>query len=61
MGAEILLEEFVRKSQALIEFYREHIRGENEVVFPLAERLLTQEEKAEVARIMDAHRRSSES
>ncbi len=54
-GAEILLEEFVKKGRALIVFYREHIRRENEVVFPLAQQLLTKEEKAKVASIMEAN------
>ncbi len=61
LGVDILLEEFIKKSRALIVFYREHIRGENEVVFPLAQRLLTEEEKARVARIMEANRRVSKS
>lgn len=58
-GAEILLEEFVKKGRALIDFYREHIRGENEVVFPLAQQLLTEEEKAKVAEVMNGNRESS--
>lgn len=60
-GVDILLEEFMKKSRALIVFYREHIRGENEVVFPLAQRLLTEEEKAQVASIMEANRQTSKS
>ncbi len=58
-GAEILLDEFVGKGKLLIEFYREHIRGENEVIFPLAQRLLTEKEKAKVVDIMNAIRQSS--
>ena len=57
----ILLEEFVKKGKALISFYREHVRGENEAVFPLAQRLLTEEEKAKVASVMNAHRGSVQS
>ncbi len=60
-GVDILLEEFIKKSRALIVFYREHIRGENEIIFPLAQKLLTEEEKAKVASIMETNRRASKS
>ena len=52
-----LLAEFVGEGRALIDFYREHIRGENEVVFPLAKRILSDDEKQKVADVMNAIRR----
>ncbi|MFQ5798441.1 MAG: hemerythrin domain-containing protein [Bacteroidota bacterium] len=58
-GADIILEEFVKKGRELIDFYREHIRGEDEVVFPLAQQLLTDEEKVKLADIMNANRQSA--
>jgi hemerythrin-like domain-containing protein len=57
----LLIEEFIKRGRVLIAFYREHIRGENEAIFPLAERLLTGREKADVARVMNAHRGSVDS
>jgi hemerythrin-like domain-containing protein len=51
-----LIVEFVKRGRVLIAFYHEHIRGENTAVFPLAERLLTEDEKRRVANIMNAHR-----
>jgi hemerythrin-like domain-containing protein len=52
----LLIEEFVKRGRVLIAFYREHIHGENEAVFPLAERLLTEAEKTRVAGVMNTHR-----
>jgi hemerythrin-like domain-containing protein len=54
----LLIAEFVKRGRVLIAFYREHIRGENEAIFPLAERILTGDEKAHVARVMNTHRGS---
>jgi hemerythrin-like domain-containing protein len=51
-----LIVEFVKRGRVLIAFYHEHIRGENTAVFPLAERLLTEDEKRRIANIMNAHR-----
>jgi hemerythrin-like domain-containing protein len=51
-----LIVEFVKRGRVLIAFYHEHIRGENTAVFPLAERLLTEDEKRRIATIMNAHR-----
>lgn len=57
----LLIGEFVKRGRVLIAFYREHIHGENEAVFPLAERLLTEAEKTRVAGVMNAHRGSVDS
>jgi hemerythrin-like domain-containing protein len=52
----LLIGEFIKRGRVLIAFYREHIRGENEAIFPLAERLLTDAEKTRVAGVMNANR-----
>jgi hemerythrin-like domain-containing protein len=57
----LLIGEFIKRGRVLIAFYREHIRGENEAIFPLAEWLLTGAEKTRVAGIMNAHRGPVES
>jgi len=57
----LLVGEFIKRGRVLIAFYREHIRGENEAIFPLAERLLSEAEKGRVASVMNAHRGSVDS
>jgi len=55
-AADSDLREFVAEARALVEFYREHIRQENEVVFPMARKILTREELGELGRAMRRRR-----
>ena len=54
-----LIEEFVEKGKWLIQAYYGHIWKENNVLFPMAERLLSAQEKSEVANVMNQLREES--
>ncbi len=51
--ASILVEEFLEKSRWVIQAYHRHIWKENNILFPMAEQLLSAEEKTQVAKVMN--------
>ena len=55
----ILLDEFLEKGRWLIKAYHQHIWKENNVLFPMAERLLSATEKTEVASVMNNLRKQT--
>ena len=55
-GGAGFFEEFARQVRAYATFYRDHMRAEEEVVFPLAERTLTEEDWREIDAAFAAHR-----
>lgn len=52
----LLLDEFLQKGRWIIQAYQGHIWKENNVLFPMAERLLSAEDKEQVAGVMNNNR-----
>ncbi len=49
----LLLDEFLQKGRWIIQAYQGHIWKENNVLFPMAERLLSVEERKQIAEVMN--------
>lgn len=54
-GGAAFFDAFARQVRAYATFYRDHMRVEEEVVFPLAERALTEEDWREIEAAFAAH------
>ena len=52
-GAELDMDAFARAGRAFVALLRDHIDKENEVLFPMAERILSQDDAAELANAFD--------
>ena len=52
----LLLDEFLQKGRWIVQAYQGHIWKENNVLFPMAERLLSGEDKDQVAGVMNNNR-----
>jgi regulator of cell morphogenesis and NO signaling len=52
----LLLDEFLKKGHWLIQAYQRHIWKENNILFPMADQLLSVEEKEHVAAVMNSNR-----
>lgn len=53
------LQAFAADARALCSFYREHIREENEILFPIAQNVLTREQIDSLGDLMRRHRNIS--